>query len=105
MSLPQREVLAGVCHGRMTVAGRQFRIIIAFVGSGYEPDRERRCCLIQKDKFVFKVLRVEVLTDSEMGHVVEVGAVVDVCYYGGIAELGEAPDVEIVLEHSYNVLC
>lgn len=105
MGLPQREVLPGVCHGRMTVAGRQFCIKIAIFGGGYEPDRVRCCCLIQKDKSVFEVLRVEVLTDSEVRHVVEVGTVVDVCYYGGSSELGEAPDVEIVLEHSYNILC
>ena len=105
MSLPQREVLAGVCHGRMTVAGRRFRIKIAIFGSGYEPDRVRRCCLIQKDKSVFKVLRVEVLTDSEVGHVVEVGTIADMCYSGGITELGEASDVEIMVEHGSNVLC
>ena len=105
MGPPQREVLAGVCYGRMTVAGRRLRIKIAIFGSGYEPDRVRRCCLIQKDKSVFKVLRVEVLTDGQVRHIVEVGTIVDQCYYGGITELGEASNVEIVVEHSYNVLC
>ena len=102
MGLPEGEVFAGVCHGGIP-ASREF---FAVLSSGYPPDGVRlRCVLIHKDEWVREVLGVEGLTDGEVRHVVKVGAVVYTHDLGGIAELSEGTNVEIVLDQGDEIRC
>lgn len=74
MGLPKGEVFARVCHGRITLTDEVFRRVFAVLGSYDPPDGVvLGCVLIDKDEFVRKALRVELLTDGEVRYVAEVG--------------------------------